>query len=152
MRRRGIALPAVLLVLVALAMLSSLALGDAFAAARMAALAEDAAVARATASRGVAAVREPPDVPWLCLQPPTASVRREVRVEGGGRSDIYWVTVAPGVVRAEVVASGPMGARHRRLAWLRPDSVDLDDPRPGCPLASRLLPADTGWLTAHPEG
>lgn len=151
-RRPGIALPVVLLVLVALALLSSLALSDAFGAARMAALSEDAAFARASASRGVVALRDPPDVHWLCLQPPTASVRHRVEVADGSRSDIYWVAVAPGVVRAEVVATGPVGARHRRLAWLRPDSVDFDDPRPGCPLASRLIPADTGWLTAHPEG
>jgi hypothetical protein len=150
--RRGIALPVVLLVLVALALLSSLALSDAFGAARIAALSEDAAVARAAASRGVVALRDPPDVHWLCLQPPTASVRLEVWGDATGRAEVRWVAVAPGVVRAEVVATGPLGARHRRLAWLRPDSVDLDDPRPGCPLASRLIPADTGWLAAHPEG
>lgn len=150
--RRGIALPVVLLVLIALGMLSSLALGDAVLAARVAALAEDEVRARATALAGDSLMRQPPDVTWLCLQPPTAAQRRVVLQPDGGRVELVWWMTGTGLVRAQLTGIGPSGGRHRRLGWLRPDSLIPLDPRPGCPDARALVPAAVSWRAAHPEG
>ena len=152
MRRRGIALPVVLLVLVALGMLSSLALGDAVLAARVASLAEDELRARAGALAGDSLVRQPPDITWLCLQPPAAAQHRVVTRPDGGRVEVAWWMVGSGLVRVQVTGIGPMGGRHRRLGWLRPDSIVPFDPRPGCPDARRLRPAAVSWRGQHPEG
>ncbi len=151
-RRRGIALPMVLLVLVALGMLSSLALGEALLTTRAAVLAEDELRARAAAVDADSALRQPPDLHWLCLQPPTASQRRVLRRTDGSRAELTWWMLGPGLVRVQVLGVGPSGARHRRLAWLRPDSLVPLDPRPGCPDASRLEPAVRDWRAAHPDG
>lgn len=151
-RRRGIALPFVLLVLVALGMLSSLALGDAMLAARVAALAEDEVQARAAAVGGDSVLRRPPDLTWLCLQPPSAPQRRVVAGPDGGRVEVLWWMVGSGLVRVQVTGIGPGGGRYRRLAWLRPDSLVAGDPRPGCPDARALVPAALSWRAAHPEG
>lgn len=150
--RRGIALPMVLLVLVALGFLSSLAVGDALQSARVASLAEDELAARAAVLDGLAHARTPPDLPWLCLQPPAVAMRQVHPRASGGALEITWWQVRPGVVRVQLVGVGASGARHRRLGWLRPDSVVPDDPRPGCPEATRLVPAASDWLTAHPAG
>lgn len=150
--RSGIALPAVLLALVALAMLSSLALADGLQASRVAALAEDELRARAAVVGLDSLMRSPPDVVWLCLQPPAQPARlARVRADGT-RIDVTWWMVESGLVRVQVSSRGPSGARHRRLAWMRPDSLVPLDPRPGCPEARGLIPAATSWRAAHPEG
>lgn len=151
-RRRGIALPVALLVLVALAMLSALALTDALQSSRTAMLAEDEVIARAAVLDGLAALATPPDLAWLCLQPPASPVRVQAAAPAGRSLGIAWWSVAPGVVRAELVGIGAGGGRHRRIAWLRPEPLDPADGRPGCPDAQRLVPLDTEWLGAHPEG
>jgi hypothetical protein len=150
--RRGIALPVVLLVLVALGLLSSLALGDALLAARVAALAEDEVRARSAAVSGDSALRHPPDLVWLCLQPPSAPQRRVLVQGDGARVEISWWMVGSGLVRVQVTGVGPAGGRHRRLGWLRPDSLIPLDSRPGCPEARALIPAAINWRAAHPEG
>ncbi len=151
-RRRGIALPVVLLVLVALGMMSSLALTDALLASRVATLAEDEARARGAVLGGVEGVRTPPDLQWLCLQPPARPVRTTHPLADGGRLELVWWMVAPGVVRAQITGVAAGGGRHRRLAWLRPDSLLPMDTRPGCPDATGLVPAAEDWLVGHPEG
>lgn len=150
--RRGIALPFVLMVLVALGMLSSLALGDAMLSARVAALAEDEVRARAAALGADSLLKQPPDLAWLCLQPPSAAQRRVVTAADGGRVEVLWWMVGSGLVRVQVTGTGPGGGRHRRLAWLRPDSLLPLDPRPGCPDARGLIPAAASWRAEHPEG
>jgi len=152
MTRRGIALPMVLLVLVALGMLSSLTLGDALQSARVAKLAEDELRARAAAIASDSVLRRPPDLRWLCLQPPSAPQRRVISNRDGSRAEVSWWLVGPGLVRVQVQGVGPAGARHRRLAWLRPDSLVPLDVRPGCPDAEALVPAAADWRAAHPEG
>lgn len=145
-------MPVVLLVLVALGLLSSLALSDALQASRVATLAEDAVRVRAAVIGGLEALAAPPDLPWLCLQPPNAPARASSSAPDGSRLLRQWWMVAPGVVRVEMEGRGPGGARHRRLGWMRPDSLLPLDPRPGCPDATRLVPLGPDWLGAHPEG
>lgn len=152
LRRRGVALPMALLVLVALGLLSSLALTDALQAARTATLAEDEARARAALLDALAAATAPPDLPWLCLQPPMLPLVVLDTTPTGQPIELRWWTIAPGVIRVELVGVGRFGARHRRVGWLRPDSMDASDPRPGCPSATRLQPIGPDWLGAHPEG
>ncbi len=150
--RRGIALPVVLLVLVALGMLSSLAFGDALLAARVASLAEDEVRAYSAAVSGDSALRNPPDLLWLCLQPPATPQRRVLVQRDGARVEISWWMTGPRLVRVQITGVGPGGGRHRRLGWLRPDSLVPFDPRPGCPAARALIPAAQNWRAAHPEG
>lgn len=150
--RRGIALPMVLLVMTALGLLSSLALFDALQATRGARLAEDEARATAAAVAGVAGLLSPPDLPWLCLQPPSAPVRRDVSIEGGGRVRLAWWSLGGGRVRGEVTGFGLGGGRHRRFARLVADSIPSDPLTPGCPTAVALRPASPDWLQAHPDG
>lgn len=152
MIRRGIALPIVLLVLVALGILSALALQDAMLASRVAALAEDELQARAAALTGDSALRHPPDLTWLCLQPPASPQRRVLPAPHGARVEILWWMLGSGLVRVQVKGVGAGGSRHRRLGWLRPDSLLPLDPRPGCPESRALEPAATNWRAAHPEG
>jgi hypothetical protein len=150
--RRGIALPTVLLVLTALALLSALALTDALQASRAAALGEDAVRSRAAAIAAAPSLTQPPDLAWLCLQPPGRAVAREHRAPDGSLVRLRWWNLGHGRVRAELDARGPGGSRHRRIGWLRPDPPAAPDAGPGCPGASVLRPATTPWLTPHPEG
>jgi hypothetical protein len=133
-------------------MLSSLALGDAMLSARVAALAEDEVHARAAALSADSLLRQPPDLAWLCLQPPFAAQRRVVAGANGGRVEILWWMVESGLVRVQVTGVGPAGGRHRRLGWLRPDSIPPLGPGVGCPGAQALIPAVASWRAAHPEG
>lgn len=142
----------VLMVLVALGLLSSLSLQDALLATRVGALAEDELRARAAALSADSLLRRPPDITWLCLQPPSAAQRRVLLLPDGARVDLAWWMTGPGLVRVQVTGRGPAGGRYRRLGWLRPDSLLPLDSRPGCPDARALLPAATSWRTAHPEG
>lgn len=150
--RSGIALPMAMLVMLALSLLSALALTDAVHASRAATLAEDEARARAAALQGIDGLADPPDLAWLCLQPPMRPMVVAERHADGGRVERRWWMVAPGVVRVELVGIGVHGARHRRLGWMRPDTIDAADPQLGCPLATRLLPVGSEWLGGHPEG
>lgn len=145
-------MPVVLLVLVALGLMSSLALSDALLASRVATLAEDEARARGVVLSGVEGVRTPPDLLWLCLQPPARPVRTVQLLADGGSLELVWWMVAPGVVRAQITGVAAGGGRHRRIAWLRPDSLLPMDVRPGCPDAGTLVPAGEDWLVGHPEG
>ncbi|MBA3855078.1 MAG: hypothetical protein C0503_11735 [Gemmatimonas sp.] len=152
MRRPGIALPMALLVLVALGLLSSLALTDALQSARTATLAEDEARARAAVLDALAGASTPPDLPWLCLQPPAQPVIVVDSTPSGQRIELRWWALRPGVIRVELTGFGRHGARHRRVGWMRPDSLDPTPLLPGCPAATRLLPAGPDWLGGHPEG
>jgi len=142
----------VLLVLVALGVLSSLALFDALQATRGARLAEDEARARAAAIAGVEGLRFPSNVPWLCLQPPSTPLGESFTKLGGGRVQLRWWSLGGGRVRGEVVGVGGSGARHRRIAQLVADSLTSDSLIPGCPEARVLRPASSAWLSAHPDG
>lgn len=150
--RRAIALPMVLLVLVALGLLSSLALFDALQATRGARLAEDEARARAAAIAGVEGLRRPADAPWLCLQPPGTPLGATLSVGDGASARLRWWSLGGGRVRGEVVGIGRTGGRHRRLASLLADSMPLDSLTLGCPGATALRPAPDPWLAAHPDG
>jgi len=149
--RRGIALPMVLLVMAALGLLSALGLADAALATRVAALAEDGVRARAAALEALPQSFAPPDPAWLCLQPPHRAVSLDASVGGLGSARIVWWSVAPGEIVALAEGMGRAGGRHRRLALLTPDTLPADG-EPGCPDATRLRPAGTSWLLAHPDG
>ena len=142
----------VLLTLLALAILSSLALFDALQAWRAATLAEDAVRARAAAHSALREVFTPPSLAWLCLQPPHRRIERELPVTSGQRARIAWRTLGPADQRAEVAGFGVRGARHRLLVRLTPDSLPADPWVPGCPTATRLEPAGPDWWMRHPEG
>ncbi len=150
--RRGIALPMVLLVMLALGLLSALALFDAVQATRAGRLARDEALAYAAAVAGVAALFVPPDIVWLCLQPPSSPLRRAHSTDDGGRVELVWWSLGYGRVRGEVTGVGGGGGRQRRFAWLRADSIPIDPGTPGCPAAKRLQPLSPVWLRAHPDG
>jgi hypothetical protein len=141
-----------LLVLLALGMLSALALTDATQSARVAALGEDEARARAALLQALERLSTPPDVPWLCLQPPAQPTVVLDSLPDGSRIERRWWMVRPGVVRVEVVGIGVGGSRKRRIGWLRPDSLEPPGPAAGCPRALRLEPVGVDWLEGHPEG
>lgn len=149
---RGIALPMVLLVLLALGVLSSLALGDAIQAYRAAGLAGDALHARAAAHRGLALAFVPPDLALLCLQPPHAEMVRSVTFEDGLRARLAWRALTSRVLQLEVTGHGHRGARVRLIGRLTPDSLPGDPWVFGCPAATKLLPAGTDWWFRHPAG
>lgn len=142
----------VVLVLVALGLLSSLALFDALQATRGARLAEDEARARAIAISGVEDLLAPPNAPWLCLQPPAAVVRATTLYGARGRVELRWWSLGRGRLRGMVVGLGPYGGQHRRVAHLAPDSLPVDSLILGCPDARGLRPAGPRWLVAHPDG
>jgi hypothetical protein len=150
--RRGIALPMVILVMVALAILSSLALFDALQAWRVAALAEDSVRARAAAQGALAAAFRPPNLPLLCLQPPHLLVTGPPVLDSNGRAELGWRALGPGRVRAEVTGIGRAGARQRLLVLLAPDSLPTLAGTPGCPTATRLVPQGPVWVLRQPEG
>lgn len=149
--RRGIALPMVILVMVALAILSSLALFDALQAWRVAVLAEDGVRARAAAMGAVGAAFTPPNLSVLCLQPPYLVTADSVQT-AGGRAEIAWRGLGGGRLRAEVTGFGRQGARQRLLVLLTPDSLPALPGEPGCPAATRLLPQGQHWILRHPAG
>jgi hypothetical protein len=142
----------VVLVLAALGLMSALALSDAVQAWRASGLAEDDVRARAAALAALSGLRTPPDLAWLCLQPPHVSVWAGHPVPGGGRAELRWWSVGRGEVLAQVTGVGPRGGRRRWLAHLVPDSLPVEAWVPGCPDAQGLRPAGPGWLQAHPEG
>lgn len=142
----------VLLMTTALGLLAALSLMEAAQSARVAALAEDELRARAAAWEGLSAALHPPDLHWLCLQPPASPVRREWALPGGGAAVVTWWTLPAVAVRAEVEGRGRAGARQRRVALLVPDSVDAANPGLGCPEATGLQAVGGDWIQPHPEG
>lgn len=151
-RRAGIALPMVLLVLLALGLLSSLALSDAMQAMRAASLAGDGLHARAAAQRGLALAFEPPNLALLCLQPPHAEMVREVTFAPGATARLSWRMLPTRVIQLEVTGRGERGVRARLLGRLTPDSLPSDPWVFGCPAATRLRPAGPDWWIRHPGG
>jgi hypothetical protein len=141
----------VLLVLVALGLLSSLALADATREWRVAALAADAVRAKAAAMQAMLEAAYPPDLHALCVSGALALQSREVSVAAGSAS-ISWRPLSTGVFRAEVEGTGPLGARHRLQALLVPDSAERVMGLFRCPGATRLEPVPGRWLDGHPEG
>lgn len=150
--RRGIVLPAILSVILAMAALSSLALFEAVQEARVAGLAQDRAIARAAAMEGVAFVWAPSDLVGLCLRPPVAEMVENRPALSGGTVRLSWRHLGSGSVLAEIEGRGSRGTRHRYRAHLRPDSAGGSAGVFGCPSATRLEPAGTRWLEGHPEG
>lgn len=150
--RRGIILPTVLAALVALALLSALALFDAVQEWRVAGLADDQLIARAALHEGLDALARPTDLPLLCVSPPLSRQVATAPSVGGGAYRIAWSHLGGGLVRAEAEGRGRVGARTRAIALLRPDSSERAMGLYRCPAATRLAPAGTVWLTAHPEG
>lgn len=150
--RRGIILPAVLAALIALALLSALALFDAVQEWRVAGLADDQLIARAALHEGLDALAEPTDLPLLCVSPPLAGQVVTAASAGGGAYHLTWSHLGGGLVRAEAEGRGRVGARARAIALMRPDSSERVMGLYRCPAATRLAPAGAVWLTAHPEG
>ena len=150
--RRGIILPVVLAVLVALALLSSLAMFDAVQEWRVAGLAADRVRARAAAVEGLGDAATPPDLAALCIRSPLAAEERSRVAVGGGRLRVVWRHLGEGLVRAEVEGTGRTGARARLIALMVPDSGERVAGLFRCPDARRLVPAGPGWLEGHPEG
>lgn len=149
--RRGIALPMVLMVMVALALLSSLALFDAVQAWRVALLAEDSVRARAAAYSAVATTFSPPDLSLLCLRPPHLGVGGPFVRTANGTASVVWRSLGRGKVRAEVAGVGRNGARFDLLVLLSPDSLPPLPGVPGCPTATRLVPQGRIWVLRHPR-
>jgi hypothetical protein len=150
--RRGIILPAVLAALVALALLSALALFDAVQEWRVAGLADDQVVARAALQEGLDELTRPTDLALLCVSPALARQMAIGPAAGGGEYRLSWWHLGDGLVRAEVEGRGRLRARARAIALLRPDSSERVMGLYRCPSATGLRPAGTGWLTTHPEG
>lgn len=142
----------VLLVLAALGVLSALALSDAHQAWRAARFAEDQVRARALAFGALGAAQSPPDIRWLCLQPPASPIRQSLPAAAGGEVDLAWWWMGGGSARALVSAQGAEGGRYRLLVSLRVDSVSADSSVIGCPAATRLLPDVGGWFRPVPGG
>ena len=150
--RRGIALPVVLAVLVALGLLSALALSDATRDWRVATLAEDAVRSRAAALEALLAVGSPPNLQLVCMTGPLAMQTRVLAGPSGTTAVVVWRGFGPGLIRAEIEGRGRQGARHRLYAMLRPDSAERAMGLFRCPGATRLLPVPGRWLDGHPEG
>lgn len=151
-RRPGIALPAVLMVVVALAMLSALAFSEAVREWRVASLAEDAVQARAASLTAMASSRVPPDLAALCVSGPLMTQGRAVPVAAGGSASLRWRSLGGGVIRVEAEGRGRFGARARLQALLVPDSTERSMGLLRCPDARRLVPVTGRWLDGHPEG
>lgn len=150
--RRGIVLPVVLAVLIALTLLSALALSEALLDWRVANLADDGVRARAAALRGLAAVESPPDLAALCVAGPLVTQQLVLPTVVGTTARIRWRQLGGGVMRAEVEGQGVHGARHRVWALLVPDSTERTMGLFRCPAATRLIPVPGRWVDRHPEG
>ncbi len=150
--RRGIVLPIVLAAILSLGLLSSMVLFDAVQEWRVAGLAEDQLLARAAAIEGTDAVAEPPDLVGLCVRPPLASQERLGTARSGGSFRVVWQHLGDGLVRAEVEGRGRIGGRSRVIALVSPDTSERRSGLFSCAAASRLTPAASHWLEAHPEG
>jgi len=145
-------LPAVLAVMLALALLAALALFDAVQEWRVSMLASDRVVARAAAIEALGAAASPPALAALCLSPPLAEQAASVPVAGTGGARLAWRHLGLGSVLADVTGTGPHGTRVRLLALLAPDSSETTSGLFRCPNATRLVPRGTRWVEGHPEG
>lgn len=150
--RRGVVLPVVLAVMVALALLSSLALFDAVQEWRVASLAGDRVEARAAALSALASTRTPPDLASLCISPPVVEQVAAASVVGRGSARIAWRHFGGGAVRAEVAGTGIHGTRSRLVVLLRPDSSERVGGLFRCPRAAALEPVGDRPVEGHPEG
>ena len=150
--RRGIVLPAVLAVLVALMLLSALALSGALLEWRVATLASDAVRARAAAMRGLASVGRPPDLPALCVSGPLTAQQLALPAVQGTTATVAWRSLGGGVVRVDVVGRGIHGANHRVWALMVPDTAERSMGLFRCPAATRLMPVPGPWQGRHPAG
>lgn len=150
--RRGIVLPAVLAVMVALALLVALAVFDAVQEWRVSTFAVDRVVSRAAALAALGAARQPPDIAALCVAPPLAGQTSSPGVPGAGTARVVWRHLGGGSIRAEITGAGPHGTRTRLLVLLRPDSSETVSGLFRCPGARQLVPAGPRWVEGHPEG
>ncbi len=150
--RRGIILPTILATLVVLGLLSALALHDAVQEWRVAALADDQALARAALLEAVDGVSHPPDLAALCVSSPLASQGASGLAVGGGAWRVRWHHLGEGRVWAVAEGRGLRGARARAVAHLAPDTAASDSGLFRCPAASRLAGRGPRWLERHPEG
>lgn len=150
--RRGIVLPVVLMLLVALELLSALALFDAVQEWRVAGLAEDRVVALAALEEGVDALRLPPDLAGLCTRTPLDPETRTGAASGGGAFRVTWSHFGDGIVQVRVTGSGRWGAEARAIALVTPDSTERASGVFACPAATRLMPLGPAWLVAEPVG
>jgi hypothetical protein len=146
------ALPTVIAVVTALALLGALAVFDAVQESRVASLAGDRVEARAALLEGIAAASNPPSVVALCVQPPLAAMTRSGASVGRGRYGVVWRHLGRGLMLAEVEGRGVRGARARLRLLLRPDSGAVVSGLYSCPAAQRLLPAEPEATEWHPEG
>jgi hypothetical protein len=151
-RRKGIALPAVLLVTLALALLSGFAFTEAVRDRRVATLAQDAVHARAAALTGLAEAGHPPDLAMLCVSGPLASQSREMTGAMGTHAVLRWRAMGGGVTWVEAEGRGRHGARRRLLGLMVPDSAERTMDLFRCPAALRLVPVSGRWRDGHPEG
>lgn len=142
----------VLAVLVALMLLSALALSEAMLDWRVARFAADAVRARGAAMRGLAVVATPPDLAALCVSGPLAVQERSLPPVAGTGARIRWRHLGGGVMRAEVQGTGLQGARHRVWALLVPDTTERVMGLFRCPAALRLVPVPGRATDGHPEG
>lgn len=142
----------VLAVLVALMLLSALALSEAMLDWRVARFADDEVRARAAAMRGLAAVATPPDLATLCVSGPLAIQERVLPPVTDSGVRIRWRQLGGGVIRAEVEGTGVHGARHRVWALVVPDSTERVMGFLRCPDALRVVPVPGRATDGHPEG
>jgi hypothetical protein len=146
------ALPTVIAVVTALALLAALALFDAVQESRVASLAGDRVHARAALLEGLGAAAHPPSLAALCVQPPLAATTQTGASVGRGRYAVVWRHLGRGLVLAEVEGRGAQGGRARLRLLLRPDSGAVVAGLYGCPAARGLQPAGTEAREWHPEG
>jgi hypothetical protein len=146
------ALPTVIAVVTALALLAALALFDAVQESRVASLAGDRVHARAALLEGLGAAAHPPSLAALCVQPPLAATTQTGASVGRGRYGVVWRHLGRGLVLAEVEGRGAQGGRARLRLLLRPDSGAVVAGLYGCPAARGLEPAGPEAREWHPEG
>jgi len=147
-----VVLPVVLAVMVALALLASLACFAAVQEWRVALLAGDRVQARAAALSALGAAEFPPSLALLCLSPPVTVQERTIPVSGRGTAEVAWRHLGEGTVRAEIVGRGRHGSRARLLAHFAPDSVERASGLLRCPAATRLRLLGPRPVEGHPEG
>lgn len=150
-QRRGIALPSTIVVLVALGLLSALALHDAALAWRGAGYTLDALRAEEGAVYGLLHSDSPPDLHLLCLSAATGAQSSQIVSSNGVKTGISWRHLGAGGVRVEIEGRGVNGGRHRLQLLMVPDS-GWSKVAPGCPTSSYLVRVAGKWQFRHPEG
>jgi hypothetical protein len=138
--------------MLALALLAGLALFDAVQEWRVATLAVDRVISRASALAALEGAALPPALVLLCVSPPLVEQFAVAGVGGAGAGRLAWRHIGGGSVLAEVTGTGPHGTRTRLLALLAPDSSETVAGLFRCPRATRLIPRGPRWVEGHPEG